>query len=265
MFEVEDLFVASPATVSRCGMIYMEPEGIGIKPLYMSWMKSCPPSFNFRKTTLPMLESLYDKYVEVLVYFVRFDVKEPVITVDNNLVASMCRILDTFFNAYRDTETTVVTADQIEELEEFMESIYLYAITWSIGITGNAPGRKLFDVKFRELMGKDNKQKIPAAGDIYDYCFYMKGDVREWRKWMDTVAEYSVPQKAAFADVVVPTTDSVRMKYLMKTLLMNRKHFLCAGPTGTGKTINIQELLNLEMDDSFNMMPVNFSAQTSAL
>ncbi|CAB0035010.1 unnamed protein product, partial [Trichogramma brassicae] len=42
MFEVEDLRVASPATVSRCGMVYMEPQGLGIDPFIDCWIKQLP-------------------------------------------------------------------------------------------------------------------------------------------------------------------------------------------------------------------------------
>jgi len=49
MFEVEDLIHASPATVSRCGMIYMEPAGIGLPPLVKSWIERLPGSMKLRK------------------------------------------------------------------------------------------------------------------------------------------------------------------------------------------------------------------------
>uniref|UniRef100_A0A3B1JJ91 Dynein heavy chain hydrolytic ATP-binding dynein motor region domain-containing protein n=1 Tax=Astyanax mexicanus TaxID=7994 RepID=A0A3B1JJ91_ASTMX len=42
MFEVQDLAVASPATVSRCGMVYLEPSILGLSPFTECWLRTIP-------------------------------------------------------------------------------------------------------------------------------------------------------------------------------------------------------------------------------
>lgn len=68
----------------------------------------------------------------------------------------------------------------------------------------------------------------------------------------------------SFSEIVVPTDDSIRMKYLMKLLIMNKMHILTPGPTGTGKTVNIQQLISNDMPEEYQSLAMTFSAQTSA-
>lgn len=65
MFEVQDLAVASPATVSRCGMVYLEPSILGLKPFTECWLKKIPDVI---KPFSEQLESLFDRFLEVNSY-----------------------------------------------------------------------------------------------------------------------------------------------------------------------------------------------------
>lgn len=39
LFELQDLAQASPATTSRCGMVYFDTNDLGYKPFVQSWLQ----------------------------------------------------------------------------------------------------------------------------------------------------------------------------------------------------------------------------------
>ncbi len=83
IFEVEDLAVASPATVSRCGMVYTEPTSMGLDPLIHSWMDTLPKCF--KPAMRSNLLFLFDTLLSPTLTFLRRHLQEPVPTVDNQV------------------------------------------------------------------------------------------------------------------------------------------------------------------------------------
>jgi dynein heavy chain len=94
LFEPMDLEQASPATVSRCGMIYMEPSSLGWRPLVKSWMNTWSETLQddkFKKVVNDMFERFIDPCLQMIR---KGGLKEVVTSSDANLVKSLMNLME---------------------------------------------------------------------------------------------------------------------------------------------------------------------------
>jgi dynein heavy chain len=263
MFEPEDLAVASPATVSRCGMIYMEPTSLGYDVLLTSWLNTIPEPLGMEVRA--HVAGLFDKFVPSILPFLRRNLVEPLPTTNNGLVEAFFRMMDVYFSEYieRDDGSEKKAQEDINAFCSKIDSIFMFCLFWSMCCTINSASRKRFDMFVRaEIQSHGMKVNLPTTGSFYDYKYVIETD--EWLRWNDTVDPYVYNPKATFAELIIPTADSVCYTYLLDCLIRNKTHVLMAGPTGTGKTVNIQGHLQHGLPDIYIPIVMGFSAQTGA-
>ncbi|XP_067686354.1 dynein axonemal heavy chain 7-like [Haliotis asinina] len=283
MFEPMDLEAASPATVSRCGMIYMEPLSLGWRPLVKSWMNVMPSTVT--ETLKSIINDLFERFVDTCLQLVRKGgVKELSPTNDSNLVKSLMNLMDCMMDEFQDE----AKISQMEEREivTWLESIFFFAITWSVGASTDDNGRVKFDKLLRELIsgGMTEETRIalsllelveppmkpylnpfPPKGKVYDYKFVKEGSGK-WVPWSEEMKEAPpISKDAVFNEIIVPTIDTIRYTSLMNMLVQHSKPCLFVGPTGTGKSCYIIDFLLNKLDkEVYKPNIINFSAQTSA-
>jgi len=209
MFEPENLNNASPATVSRAGIIYVSETELGWVPLVDSWLDTR------RKAEAEMLRLCFDKYVDGLLQVMRLSCK-PVMTGSpwDHVSRDFCQV------------TTLITlleaclepSDKAGETlsEHHYERLFLYCVTWALGGMLPVQDRAKLSKEMVELCDGNHPRFMSEEETFFEY-FVDEGN-SEWIHWNTKVPTWEYPtseEKPRFARLIIPTLDSVRLESLL--------------------------------------------------
>lgn len=167
-----------PATVSRCGMIYLQPSSMGWRPLFTSWLASKPEVLK-KDNGLEMMHTLFEWCVDECLRFVNKQCKAVIPTGSIHLVKNLTNIIDMIMNPHLEKEDVA----ENRNLKTWFQSAWLFAMPWSIGGLLDFDSRQKFDVFFRDMINGKNEQfpipkeinrmdvMFPDNGLVYDYFY----------------------------------------------------------------------------------------------
>lgn len=294
------------ATVSRCGMIYMESEKLGWKPLILAWLQRFSSSetdvmneMHLDSEDASHVIGLVDRFMDPCLSFVRKEVNELSPTVDCNLVMSFLNLFEALCIPLK-SKTYVATEDNSKSPDYWddLNSMFFFSIIWTIGISSDHVSRKkfskfLFDISescecinasyanvWNGLQLKSWKlqtsavalmnfqkifQSMQSGNEINLYAYYYDILNSSWRAWSELLMEYSILADASFGSIVVPTTYTAQYQYILQLLLPRQRNVLICSPTGTGKSVYINNFIyNVLPRSDYKAIGLGFSARTSA-
>nr|XP_006825999.1 PREDICTED: dynein heavy chain 5, axonemal [Saccoglossus kowalevskii] len=247
IFEVHNIDNASPATVSRNGMVFMSSSIMDWSPIIQGWLTTRP--VDQQSILMPLFEHAF---------------KDTLLYVFHNLFPKM------------DLLECVYTRQAIDILEglipggedgskgasrEHLERLFVFALMWSVGAILELEDRKKME-EFLMEKGGLSLPKVSSGDTIFEYVVDENGN---WEHWEKRVPEYVYPKDVTpeYSSILVPNVDNVRTDYLIDTIAKQEKAVLLIGEQGTAKTVMIQSYC-LKYDPEVHLTKsLNFSSATT--
>ncbi|XP_055696351.1 dynein axonemal heavy chain 10 [Lutzomyia longipalpis] len=271
LFEIGHLKYASPATISRCAVIYIDPINLGFVPYWRKWLDEYENNGEKQQ-----LIKLFDRYIvptlKILTHSMpNDDTQEETTHISMviersalSLVIQFCDIFSTFCPT-----TSSYTADVLEC--HFICCLYL-----SLGATVAEGHREKFDqfvkMKINRTTILDTKENPANATQLpisrktlYEYLFDPEKNL--WIAW-----EWIVPDSPSqlvctkrYQDILVQTADTIQINYLLRRINKINRPIVVIGDVGSAKTTLINNFLMQQNGKQNVKLNLNFSYRTKSL
>ncbi|GIQ88611.1 dynein heavy chain, partial [Kipferlia bialata] len=157
IFEVTTLENASPATVSRAGMIYMSAMNLGWEPVYNGWAATRPAN------QTASLSALFSEHIQELLTFVETQLHAVMYIPQIGVIRSMLDILVSLLPE----DTVGSKKGAVEFSPAHIGRLFVYALVWSLGGTLDLLERTTFT---KEIIKRGlDCPTLTGEQTLYDY------------------------------------------------------------------------------------------------
>lgn len=214
LFEVQDLKVASPATVSRCGMVYMTPSDLGWKPYVHQWLE------NFKQQQFEeikdlqivlddiagVLENSFRTYVdEAFAKLAAHTEQQQMKCEPVQIVKNICNFLEVFLCRKKELASLLEMLKKRDVYLKHLNAYFGYSFIWAFGGHYKVSLIRYLDNMMREFFAK---LLIPTLDTVYDYYLdEKKATFCHWKERKEQM-EFNYSKDLSFFQLFVPTVDT---------------------------------------------------------
>lgn len=249
LFEVHNVDNASPATVSRVGMVFMSSSILDWRPYLEGWLKrTCTPMES--ETIQQTFDSIYEKLLDMI--YQKLNPKMDLLQI--NVIKQATDLLDGLIPR-EDGAQPLKTAH--------LNKLIVFSIMWSCGALLELDDRYLMEQEMRAPNCLDLPE-IPEGSNetIFEYAVNDEG---EWEHWRNRVQEYIYPSdsKPEYSSILVPNVDNVCTDFLTDTIAKQGKAVLLIGEQGTAKTVMIKGFMDKYNPEAHIFKSFSFSSAST--
>uniref|UniRef100_A0A7N6BK52 AAA+ ATPase domain-containing protein n=1 Tax=Anabas testudineus TaxID=64144 RepID=A0A7N6BK52_ANATE len=252
VFEPHNIDNASPATVSRNGMVFMSSSVLNWSPILEGWLKKRSPQ------EAEVLRELFSTSFSDVYLFSVQSLEFKMDMLEAFVIMQCINML----------QGLIPPKEQCGELSrEHLERLYVFALMWSTGASLELNDRRKMESWLRGNDGIHlNLPDIPPDSEDTMFDYYVTTD-GQWVHWRTRVEEYVYPAEFTpeYSSILVPNVDNVRTDFLIQTIAKQGKAVLLIGEQGTAKTVIIKGYMSKYDPETHVGKSLNFSSATTPL